>query len=103
MEGLTASLGFDHSYGVGSTGRSGGLCLYWKNPLNLRLRNFSKYHIDMVVEEPGKEEWRLTLWYGDANRNLRFQTWDMMRFLKADCDLPWACIGDFNEVLRREE
>jgi hypothetical protein len=27
----------------------------------------------------------------------------MMRFLKADCDLPWACIGDFNEVLRREE
>jgi hypothetical protein len=57
----------------------------------------------MVVEEPGKEEWRLTLWYGEANRNLRFQTWDMMRFLKADCDLPWACIGDFNEVLRREE
>jgi hypothetical protein len=31
MEGLTTSLGFDHSYGVGSTGRSGGLCLYWKN------------------------------------------------------------------------
>jgi hypothetical protein len=27
----------------------------------------------------------------------------MMRFLKADCDLPWLCIGDFNEVLRQEE
>ena len=27
----------------------------------------------------------------------------LMRFLKADCDLPWLNIGDFNEVLRREE
>lgn len=27
----------------------------------------------------------------------------MMRFLKADCDLPWLCIGDLNEVLRVEE
>jgi hypothetical protein len=35
--------------------------------LRLRLSNFLKYHIDMVVEEPGKEEWRLTLWYGEAN------------------------------------
>lgn len=27
----------------------------------------------------------------------------MMRFLKADCDLPWLCIGDFSEVLRVED
>jgi hypothetical protein len=26
-----------------------------------------------------------------------------MRFLKADSDLPWCCIGDFNKVLRQEE
>jgi hypothetical protein len=88
---------------VGSSGRSGGLCIYWKNPLSLVLRNFSKYHIDMVVNELGEEPWRLTAWYGEANWSLRFRTWDMMRFLKADCDLPWLSIGDFNEVLRREE
>jgi hypothetical protein len=27
----------------------------------------------------------------------------MMRYLKADSDLPWCCIGDFYEILRREE
>lgn len=32
-----------------------------------------------------------------------YKTCDMMRFFKADCDLPWLCIGDLNEVLRREE
>jgi hypothetical protein len=57
----------------------------------------------MTVTELGKELWRLTVWYGEANRSLRYKTWDMMRFLKADCDLPWVNIGDFNEVLRREE
>jgi hypothetical protein len=71
--------------------------------MQLTLRNFSKYHIDMVVEEQGKDPWRLTVWYGEANRSLRYKTWDMMRYLKADSDLPCCCIGDFNEVLRREE
>ena len=54
----------------------------------------------MVVREPGKDPWRLTVWYGEA---IRYRTWDMLKFLKADCVLPWVNIGDFNEVLRREE
>lgn len=103
MEGLAGSLGYDSAYGVASSGRSGGLCIYWKSTIQLGLRNYSKYHIDMKVEEQGKDPWRLTVWYGEANRSLRYKTWDMMRFLKADCDLPWLCIVDFNEVLRREE
>ena len=103
VEGLAVTLGFDHAYAVVSTGRSGGLCTYWKDTIQLNLRNFSKYHIDMEVEETGKDKWRLTCWYGEANRSLRYKTWDMMRYLKADCDLPWLCMGDFNEVLRREE
>ena len=28
VEGLAGRLGFDSSFGVGSSGRSGGLCLY---------------------------------------------------------------------------
>ncbi|KAK1652758.1 hypothetical protein QYE76_070563 [Lolium multiflorum] len=103
VEGLAGTLGFDHAYGVDSSGQSGGLCIYWKIPLQLNLRNFSKYHINMIVTEAGKEPWRLTTWYGEANRSMRFKTWDMMRYLKADCDLPWVSIGDFNEVLQREE
>jgi hypothetical protein len=27
----------------------------------------------------------------------------MMKFIKFSSDLPWLCIGDFNEVLHREE
>ena len=103
VEGLASTLGFFHTYAIGSSGRSRELCIFWKNPMQLSHRNFSKYHIDMVVREDGKEPWRLTAWYGEANRSLRYRTWDMMRFLKADSNLPWVCLGDFNEILRREE
>ena len=55
VEGLANTLGFDHAYGVGSSGHSGGLCIFWKNPVQLSLRNFSKNHIDMVVREVDKD------------------------------------------------
>lgn len=63
MEGLARTLGYDNAHRVGSSGRSGGLCMYWKLPLELEMRNFSKYHIDMTVKEAGKDPWRLTCWY----------------------------------------
>lgn len=103
VEGLAGTLGFEGAYAVESSGRSGGVGIFWKKPYTLELRNFSKYHIDLEVKEEGKYPWRLTCWYGEANRSLRYKTWEMMRFLNADCDLPWLCIRDFNEVLRREE
>ena len=54
VEGLASRLGFSSSFGVGSSGRSGGLCLFWKNDINLGIKTFSQYHIDSVVNEPGK-------------------------------------------------
>ena len=103
VEALCRTLGFDNAYGVSSSGRSGGLCVFWKSDVNLRVTKFSQYHIDTIVSEHGGDPWRLTCWYGDANRSMRYKTWEMMLHVKADSDLPWVCIGDFNEVLRREE
>jgi hypothetical protein len=41
--------------------------------------------------------------YGEAKINESHKTWDMLKFIKAASPLPWLCIGDFNEVLLREE
>ena len=53
VEGLASRLGFSSSFGVGSSGRSGGLCLYWKNNINLEIKSFSRYHIDSVISHLG--------------------------------------------------
>jgi hypothetical protein len=67
-------LGFDSAYGVGSSWRSGGLCVYWKNSVDLWIRKISQYHIDMEVKEGGKDPWWMTFWYGEADKNPRYKT-----------------------------
>ena len=103
VEGLTSMLGFEGGFAVASSGRSGGLAVFWRHGLNFRVKNFSRYHIDAWVAEPGKEDWRLTCYYGEANRSLRQNTWNTMTRLRGESTLSWLCIGDFNEILRREE
>mgnify|MGYP007071362024 CR=1 FL=1 len=34
---------------------------------------------------------------------MRLQKWDTMKGIASSSDLPWVCIGDFNEVLRHDE
>ena len=40
VEGLAGNLGFSGRFGVASSGRSGGLCLYWKNNVALEIKFF---------------------------------------------------------------
>lgn len=41
--------------------------------------------------------------YGEPKTELRKRTWDALRYLKAQDDLPWICAGDFNEALVQTE
>jgi hypothetical protein len=41
--------------------------------------------------------------YGEARASERFKTWDMLKFVKSSSDLPWVCMGDFNDVLHQHE
>ena len=79
------------------------MCVFWNNSLNLKVTKFSCYHIDMLIKEDTNNPWRLSFWYGEPSKGLKYKTWEMMTHVRADSDLPWLCMGDFNEVLRREE
>jgi hypothetical protein len=103
VEGLARSLGFDNSFAVSSSGRSGGIGIFWNNSIKFEILSYSQYHLDGVVTEEGKDPWRLTVVYGEAQVNERHKTWDMLKFIRSSTDLPWLCMGDFNEVLHRDE
>jgi hypothetical protein len=34
---------------------------------------------------------------------MRNKTWECLRYLRAQDDLPWLCAGDFNEALSQSE
>ncbi|CAM8905799.1 unnamed protein product [Rhodiola kirilowii] len=96
-EQVRRQLGFDNGFTVERRGRSGGLALWWRKSSNVLVRSYSDYHIDAVVEEDST--FRVTLFYGHPMVNKRAETWELLRRLNADVDLPWLVFGDFNEVL----
>ena len=101
MESLAGTLGFSHAYAVSSSGHSGGLGLFWNDGIKLDVFGYSEYHVDAKVAMPNYAEWRLMRVYGEAQVGERYKTWDKLKAISSASSLPWLCIGDFNEVLRR--
>lgn len=93
-------LGFNGCFVVNSRGRSGGLCLMWKDPVDVTIHSYSQGHIDCMVTLNSKK-WRFTGFYGHPDTRFRNQSWDLLQRL-ADLrelkDLPWIIGGDFNEI-----
>lgn len=103
VEVLAGTLGYDNGYTVSSKDRGGGLEVLWNNPINIEILGYSVYHIDCSVHDPGFDPWRMALIYGEAQTHLRHQTRDIMKGISTFSDLPWLCIGAFNEILHPDE
>jgi hypothetical protein len=59
----------------------------------------------MEVLETGGDKWRVTGIYGEPQSELKYKTWEKLVWLKDQDDeqLPWLCLGDFNEILFHHE
>lgn len=79
-------------------GRSGGLTLFWKEEDQGNLLSFSQHHINIEVKIEGMRSWRLTGMYGEPNRTQRRKTWDLLRHLARDSNLPWCVVGDLSNI-----
>lgn len=100
MEKVNRSCGFINGIETGADGNRGGLCLAWKDDLQVNLRKFSSNFIDVIVK--GREEddeWRFTEFYGSQFANRRRNSWTGVRRLGVDSSLLWLMSGDFNEIL----
>ena len=89
---------------VSSTGLSGGLALLWKPGTQVHVQNFSRWFIDahIICDDTGTK-WRLTGFYGHPETCKREETWTLLESLRHSTDLPWLCIGDYNEIVSRME
>ena len=74
VENLPSTLGYDNVYAVDSEGRSGGIGLFWNNEIKIDILGYSRYHLDVSVEEEGQDAWRMTCVYGEAQTHLRYRT-----------------------------
>jgi hypothetical protein len=102
MERIRWSLGFSNGVAVNCVDRSGGLGLWWRDGVDVTVRPWSQYYIDVVIKFEGKE-WHYMGVYGEPKTELRARMWEALRYLRAQDDRPWLCAGDFNEILRAKE
>ena len=102
---LTNRLGFEGCYLVNSADLSGGLALFWSKVVDVTLNNFSDQHIDVMVKNISGDNkvWRFTGFYAKARRSERAESWNFLRWLKAQSDAPWLCGGDFNDITHNSE
>lgn len=102
MEHLKWSIGFTKGVAVDCKDRSRGLAVWWRDELDVEMRPYSQYHMDIIIKEGGRE-WRFSGIYGEPKTELRDKTWGILRYLHAQSDLPWLCAGDFNEIISADE
>ncbi|XP_021771837.1 uncharacterized protein LOC110735976 [Chenopodium quinoa] len=99
VENNKISFNFPYSFGVSSIGRSGGLCIYWRDCIDFTLVSFSQNHICGDVKHESGVSWRFVGLYGWPEASNKHKTWSLIRQLCDDVEGPILFGGDFNEIL----
>ena len=73
LEFVQSSMDFNHRWVVPGVGRSGGLVMYWKDSVNLKVEGSDRYYIDAVIDKNSENEWRLTGFYGEPDTTRRHE------------------------------
>ena len=104
MERIKNRIGFSNGLIVPSLGRSGGIALLWTREISLEVKSYTKFHVDAVVSEASSDyRWRITGFYGHPETHKKYESWHLLTFLNNQLQLPWLCLGDFNEILSMNE
>lgn len=72
-EGIKRCGNFFGCFAVKSLGSKGGLCLLWKDEVDLRVSSYSRNDIDSVTTLEGKQ-WRFTGIYGFPEGDKKWMT-----------------------------
>ena len=59
-------------------GEGGGLVLYWKETMNLKVETASKNHIDCIIGKGNEGAWRFTSFYGELNTQKSHESRDLL-------------------------
>lgn len=68
------------------------------------MQTYSPNYIDaIVIEEQGARKWRFTGFYRHPKTSRLSKSWALLETLSTCSDLPWVCMGDYNELMYASE
>jgi hypothetical protein len=65
----------------------------------LSLRYKTDNYIDVFIGAGQENIWRFTDFYGESKWADKHMSWDRLRELRGVSTMPWAVMGDMNEIL----
>jgi hypothetical protein len=86
-----------------STNRSGGVLMFWKREITIQQIFSHPNYLNVKVMEGPDKVWRLTGMYGEPWWEDRHLSWDRIRNLHSQHNLPWVVLGDFSEIVFSHE
>uniref|UniRef100_A0A803MS51 Endonuclease/exonuclease/phosphatase domain-containing protein n=1 Tax=Chenopodium quinoa TaxID=63459 RepID=A0A803MS51_CHEQI len=75
----------------------------WKSSVDVVVNNYSKNHIDAVINSSGQKKWRFTGIYGHPEDENKYKTGLLLKGLWNSQGGPWLYGGDFNLLLQSSE
>lgn len=85
-------------------GISGGLCIFWDDLVSLNITELSQDYIDgYIFDNASGTLWRFTFVYGNPDFDLRQAQWQRLALSVGNSDMPWLCLGNFNDILFNHE
>ena len=103
LKKLCSKLRLENLFTIPQFNTGGGLALYWKDGIDLKVLDSSPTYIDAVVKPGMDDAWRLTGFYRNLVTANREHSWALLKHLCLKMDLPWLCVGDFTEITKSEE
>lgn len=103
VNNLKSKLQLDKVHIVSKQNTRGDLALFWKFEINLHIIDTSPSHIDVVINPGVDDTWQFIGFYENPMTANREHSWEMLKHLNLKLELPWLCVGDFNETVKNKE
>lgn len=106
MRRLSQTLQFNNYFTVAKIGRQGGLCLMWKDNLNIQIVFHPQNYIHTkVTPPPPNQPWYCTGIHDPPHPDTRKIFWQEFPtiFNNINPSIPWLLLGDYNDVLDQSE
>ncbi|KAF8116567.1 hypothetical protein N665_0017s0117 [Sinapis alba] len=96
------SLQYPNFYYVPPIGLSGGLCVLWKDSVNINILEACPNVINSEIKFKGSSSF-VSFIYGEPIAGDRACFWNKLSDIVAERDSSWPLTGDFNEILDDSE
>ncbi|KAF6160870.1 hypothetical protein GIB67_041924 [Kingdonia uniflora] len=88
----------------GVQGRSGGMCVMWKDNIDIEVVFSNTYIIIILVtSEPADQPWMIYFFYGSPYQREKYESWRLVESTTQGYNDPWLLLGDLNTIFDSED